>query len=68
MVFLGTVIVFLPQFTTGVYNPTLSQTDDGLCGNRTGVNPYCDQENGWVRFSLTLRRKACEQKRSQSKI
>ena len=44
--FVGTVIVFVPHFTTGVYDPALSAADESLCsasGNRTGVNPYCER-------------------------
>ena len=49
MVFIGTMVVVLPHFTTGVYDPTLSETDDYICGNRTGVNPFCERsQTGYV--------------------
>ena len=55
MVFIGTMIVVLPHFTTGVYDPTVSETDDYICGNRTGVNPYCERSQpGYAKISITF--------------
>ena len=55
MVFIGTMVVVLPHFTTGVYDPTLYETDDYICGNRTGVNPFCGRsQTGYVRINLVF--------------
>ena len=43
--FIGNLALVIPHFTTGVYDPILSETDDYLCGNRTGVNPYCEKDH-----------------------